>query len=162
MVKGQRRSDRKEFDDLEFYLWRVKYLPSKEWRDEILVMGSDTALETIIESLTSMLDSFMKYGKGTRKFRCNPPEDFDVQNYAQEKKIKFQWLDWLIVKIRSNQADDSQYLLDSKNVIVNYNQKTVQEFIDAAYKQISSEWKHGHGCPAPGGLWFSPDWLGIE
>lgn len=163
---GRRRKaktkSRKEFSNLEFYLWRIRYLPSKKWREEILLMGSDEALTIIIESLRNMLDTFETYGRGTRKFRCNPPSDVDLPKYVQGQRAKIQWLNWLIVKLSASALEDAPYLMTEKTITVHYNPRTVTEFIEAARAQISSESQYGHGRYAPGGLWFSPDWLGIE
>ena len=43
--------DRKEFQNLQFHLWRIKDERRGEWREEIYLMGKDDVLETLVESL---------------------------------------------------------------------------------------------------------------
>ena len=61
--------DRKEILDLNFYLWRIRDERRGEWRKEVFLMGDDHALETLIESLLGLLDSYFRYGTGTRRLR---------------------------------------------------------------------------------------------
>ncbi|MCJ7818152.1 MAG: hypothetical protein MUP60_04830, partial [Candidatus Thorarchaeota archaeon] len=71
--------DRKVFDDLNFQIWRVKDEQSRKWRDEVYIMGDDESLQIFRDSLQSLLNLFQTYGKGTKKFKCNPPADFDFK-----------------------------------------------------------------------------------
>lgn len=155
-------SSPKVFTDLEFYLWRIRYEPKEEWQPEVFVMGSDSALKTIHDTLISMREDFKAYGKSTRKFLCNPPEDVDVVRYAREHKTELEWLIWLVVRMEPKVSDDSPYELKNKAVTLRLNETTLQQFLRVLEHQLAPETRFAHGEVAPGGLFFAPDWLGAE
>lgn len=155
-------SSPKVFTDLEFYLWRLRYEPKDEWQPEVFVMGSDTALKTIYDALLSMQADFKTYGKSTRKFLCNPPENVDVVRYAREKKAELEWLIWLVVRMEPDVPDDTQYELKNKAVTIRLNERMLQQLLEVLEHQIAPETQFPHGIQAPGGLYFAPDWLGAE
>ena len=155
-------SSPKVFTDLEFYLWRIRYEPKEEWQPEVFVMGSDAALKTICDALRSMHEDFKTYGKSTRKFLCNPPEDVDVVRYAREKKAELEWLIWLVLRMEPEVPDDSKYELKNKAVTLRINETTLQQFLQILEHQLVPETQFPHGKKAPGGLYFAPDWLGVE
>ena len=155
-------SSPKVFTDLEFYLWRIRYEPKEEWNPEVFVMGSDAALKTIQDALRSMHEDFKTYGKSTRKFLCNPPEDIDVVRYAREKKAELEWLIWLVVRMEPDVSDDSRYELKNKAVTIRLNEELLQQLLEVLQHQIAPDTQYQHGKQAPGGLYFAPDWLGVE
>ena len=104
---------KKEFHKLEFYVWRVKYLPKDKWNEEIFLNGSDQALNTFITSLRSMLDTYETYMKGTRKFKVNKPKNIDFEEYGQANKAKFEWF---IVKLTPVAQENERYVITDKNV----------------------------------------------
>ncbi len=157
-----KRDEKKEHVDLDFYIWRVKYLTSNEWQKEILLNGTDFALKTLIESLRNLLESSKIYKKGTRKFKCNPPTDFKVQQYALKNRTKIEWVDWLIIKIDLGITPETHYILQDKKVTIIYNEDTLSQFIESINKQLHSKTQYPHGSTIPGGFYFSPDWLGRE
>lgn len=150
------------FTDLQFYLWRIRYEPKEEWRPEVLVMGSDGALKTIYDALVSMQADFKTYGKSTRKFLCNPPEDVDVARYAREHQAELEWLIWLIIRMEPDVPDDARYELKNKAVTLRLNEHTLQQFLDVLENQLAPSTQFPHGQPAPGELFLAPDWLGAE
>ncbi len=152
----------KVFTDLEFYLWRIRYEPKAEWQPEVLMMGSDAALNAIHDALVSMLADFKSYGKSTRKFLCNPPEDVDIVRYAREHKAELEWLIWLVVRLESDVPDDTRYELKNKAVTIHLNEQMLQQLIEILEHQLAHETQFPHGKTAPGGLFFAPDWLGAE
>ena len=154
--------DRKEFQDLHFHLWRIKDERRGEWREEIYLMGKDDVLETLVESLQGMSNMFQAYGKGTRKYKCNPPKEFDHVTYGKEHGVKIHWLDTLIVKLSHDAKDDAQYSLKDGVVTIQVNPNTLEQFIEGINKQLNQTSRYGHGSNAACGLWFSPDWLGTE
>ena len=154
--------DKKEFTKLEFYIWSIRYLPAEKWVDEILLDGTDSTMKIMAESLQYMLESSKNYKKGTRKFKCNPPKDFDVIKYAKEKKAEFKWFDWLVVKIDLDSHNDTKYEIKDNKVIIEYNEKTLKMFIDCIWGYSNQDNRYSHGSKAPGKFYFSPDWLGIE
>lgn len=162
MQLGDFVSEKKIFTDLEFFLWRIRYLPREEWREEILVMGSNKALETILQALISMRSDLQEYGKSTRKFLCNPPEDIDVIQYANEHNAEVEWLNWLIVKIAPGVKENTPFELRDKVVYLWLNEQTLEKYLEILQNQINSKSQYPHGQAAPGGLFFSPDWLGAE
>jgi len=155
-------SSQKVFTDLDFYLWRLRYEPKEVWQPEVFVMGSDAALKTIQDALRSMHEDFKTYGKSTRKFLCNPPEDVDVVRYAREKKAEFEWLIWLVVQIEPDVSDDTRYDLKNKAVTIRLNEEMLQQLLEVLEHQLAPETQFPHGKKAPGGLYFAPDWLGAE
>ena len=154
--------DRKEFQNLQFHLWRIKDERRGEWREEIYLMGKYDVLETLVESFQGMSSMFQTYGKGTRKYKCNPPEEFDHITYGKAHGVKIQWLDSLIVKLSHDAKDDAHYSLDDGVVTIQVNPKTLEQFIEGANKQLNQTSRYGHGSDAACGLRFAPDWLGIE
>ncbi len=155
-------SPQKVFTDLEFFIWRIRYEPKDEWQPEVLVMGSESALKTMYEALESMRADFKTYGKSTRKFLCNPPEDIDVVRYAQEHKAQLEWLIWLVIRMEQDVADDSRYELKNKAVTIRLNERTLDQFLKVLDSQSKFSSQYPHEKTAPGGLFFAPDWLGAE
>jgi len=154
--------DRKEFQDLQFHLWRIKDERRGEWREEIYLMGKDDVLETLVESLQGMSSMFQTYGKGTRKYKCNPPEEFDHIAYGKAHGVKIQWLDMLIVRMGFDAMDNEPFILDNFNVELSVNPATLKLFIDRTDAYLNSDLQYGHGAEAVCGLRFSPDWVGAE
>ena len=109
-----------------------------------------------------MLESYKVHKKGTRKFKCNPPTEFDVQQYVSENRVAIEWIDWLIIKIDPTIAKDLHYLLQDKKVTIFYDENTLSQFIESVNKQLNPDMQFPHGSTAPGRFYFSPDWLGIE
>jgi hypothetical protein len=161
-MRINKRNEKKEHTGLDFYIWRIKYLPSNEWREEILLHGSDMALNTLVESLQGLIETSKVDKKGTRKFRCNPPPDFNVPNYASNNRAKIVWIDWLIIKIDPSKTNESQYTLQDREVTIFYNIHTLSQFIESVNQQLHPKTQYLHGSTAPGGFYFSPDWLGAE
>ncbi len=155
-------SSQKVYTDLEFYLWRIRYKPKDEWQPEVFVMGSDAALKTIQDALQSMQEDFKTYGKSTRKFLCNPPEDVDVVRYAREHQAELEWLIWLVVRMESDVPDESRYELKNKVMTIHLNEGMLQQLLEVLEHQITPDTQYPHGKKAPGGLYFAPDWLGVE
>ena len=154
--------DRKEFQDLQFHLWRVKDERSGKWRDEIYLIGKDDVLKTLAESLRGMSSMFQTYGKGTRKYKCNPPEEFDHVAYGRDNDVEIHWLDTLIVKLSHDAKDDAHYSLQDEIGTIQVHPKILEQFIEGIMKQLNQTSRYGHGSNAVSGLWFSPDWLGAE
>jgi len=153
---------RKEWSDLEFYLWRVRRRHRTDWPKMIYLYGSPAALQTLVDSLKGLLADFKTYGRGTRRFKCNPPRDFDFEQYGKKVGAKFEWFDWLIVKLTPDAPDDALYNIEGKNINLVLNPHSLAEFISAATSQFSGDRKYAHGQQAPAGLYFAPDWLGME
>ena len=155
-------SDRKVFDDLNFQIWRIKDERSGKWRDEIYIMGDDESLKIFSDSLQSLLNLFQTYGKGTKKFKCNPPADFDFKSYGQEHGVQIQWQDMLVVRLGFDAMDDEPFILDDFTVELSVNPKTLKQFIEKTQAYLNSTQQFGHGADAVCGLRFSPDWLAAE
>ena len=155
-------SFKKEYHVLDFYLWRIKEISIDEWREEIFLSATDETLDIIIRSLLEVLSTLEQFGKGTRKFKCNPPTDLDFDTYGEEHCVKFQWLDWLIVRVSKESVGDRLAELEGCDVTLYLDGDSLGEFIEVAKKHYTTYEQYGHGRNAPGGLRFSPDWLGIE
>ncbi len=155
-------SNRKEYNDLNFQIWRVKDERDGKWRDEVYIMGDNEALQTLNDSLQSLLNLFQTYGKGTKKYKCNPPTDFDFRTYGQEHGIQIQWLDLLDVRLGFDALDNEPFILDDFTVELSVNPKTLKLFIERTQAYLNSTLQYGHGADAVCGLRFSPDWLGAE
>ena len=153
---------RKDFQDLHFYIWRIRNERRGEWRKEVFLMGDDHALTTLIESLQGLLDSHRTYGSGTRRYKCNPPSDFDQVAYGRQHGVRIEWLDSLVVKTGPDVPNDETYNLEGKVVTIRVNPTTLTQMITGARAQVDKSKRYGHGSSATGGLWFSPDWLGVE
>ena len=125
-------------------------------------MGDDDTLETLIESLQGLLDSYHTYGSGTRRYKCNPPLDFDHVAYGRQHRARIEWLDSLVVRTGPDVPNDETYKLEGKVVTIRANPTTLSQMITGARAQVDKSMRYGHGSPATGGLWFSPDWLGVE
>lgn len=138
------------------------YSPYTEWEEFVYLSGLPSALKTISESLEQMFEDFKTYRSGTRKFKCNPPSDIDVIEYAKENKTKIKWLEWLTIKIESTVNDDFGYILEGDNVSITFDEEKLLVFIDHIKKQLDTSNQYPHGSAAPGRFYFSPDWLGIE
>ena len=154
--------DKKVFESLNFQLWRVKDLQNDRWRDEIYLMGDDEALRTLSLSLKSLHGLFQTYGKGTRKYKCNPPTDFDHKAFGQENGVQILWLDMLIVRMGPDAMDNEPFILDDFNVELAVNPVTLKMFIERIDAYLNSDLQYGHGSDAVCGLRFSPDWVGAE
>lgn len=155
-------TDQKEFKNLDFQIWHIWENRRKQWRDEIYIIGDDKALQIIRTSLQGLLDIFAKYGKGMRKYVCNPPKDFDHRLYGRQYDIRLEWLDSLIVRLRPEAMDNELYTIENFVVTVNVNPNTLRIFIEKLDSVLTSTHKYGHGLDAVCGLRFSPDWLGVE
>ena len=155
-------SSQNVFTDLDFYLWRIRYEPKHEWQSEVFVMGSDAALKTVYDALVSMQEDFKAYGKSTRKFLCNPPEDVDVVRYAREHQAELEWLIWLVIRMEPDVPDDTRFELKNKAVTIRLNERMLQQLLEILEHQFATETQFSYGKKAPGGLFFAPDWLGAE
>ena len=155
-------SNRKEFNDLNFQIWRIKDERSGVWRDEIYIMGDDESLQIFSESLQSLLNLFQTYGKGTKKFKCNPPTDFDFKSYGQEHGVQIQWQDMLVVRLGFDAMDNEPFILDDFTVELSVNPSTLNQFIEKMQAYLNAPQQFGHGADAVCGLRFSPDWVGAE
>jgi len=155
-------NNRKEFTDLNFQIWRVKDIRSDKWREEIYIIGDDEALQIFRDALQSLLNLFQTYGKGTKKFKCNPPVDLDLKSFGEEHGVQIQWLDWLIVRLGFDAMDNEPYILDDFVVDLSVNPNTLKQLIDRTQAYLDSDLQYGHGADAVCGLRFSPDWLGAE
>ena len=107
-----------------------------------------------------MLDEFQEYGKSTRKFLCNPPDEIDVIQYAKEHKAEIQWLNWLIIKMDTDATNKTTHELREKTVIVWLNPTTLEEFHQILRDQLESPTQPSQGQMAPSGLYFAQGWLG--
>jgi hypothetical protein len=154
--------DKKEFNDLNFQVWRVKDEGNEKWRDEVYIMGDDTSLQILRDSLQSLLDLFQTYGKGTKKFKCNPPSDFNFKFYGQEHSVHIQWQDMLVVRLGFDAMDNERFILNDFTVELSVNPNTLKQFIERTEAYLNSTEQFGHGADAVCGLRFSPDWLGAE
>ena len=155
-------SNKKEFNDLNFQIWRVKDERSGKWRNEVYIMGDDSALQTLRDSLQSLLNLLRTYGKGTKKFKCNPPADFDFKTYGEEHDVQIQWQDMLVVRLGLDAIDNEPFILDDFTVELSVNPNTLKKFIERTQAYLNSTLQYGHGADAVCGLRFSPDWLGAE
>ncbi|MHA1137687.1 MAG: hypothetical protein ACTSSE_14490 [Candidatus Thorarchaeota archaeon] len=155
-------SNRKEYNDLNFQIWRIKDEQSGKWRDEIYIMGDDEALQTLSDSLQSLLNLFQTYGKGTKKFKCNPPADFDFKSYGQEHGVHIQWQDMLVVRLGFDAMDNEPFILDDFTVELSVNPSTLKQFIEKTQAYLNAPQQFGHGADAVCGLRFSPDWVVAE
>ncbi|TFH10076.1 MAG: hypothetical protein E4H14_03280 [Candidatus Thorarchaeota archaeon] len=155
-------NDRKEFNDLNFQIWRVKDEQSEKWRNNVYIMGDDVAFQTLSDSLQSLLNLFQTYGKGTKKFKCNPPVDFDFNTYGKEHGVQIQWQDMLVVRLGFDAMDNEFLNLNDFTVELSVNPNTLKQFIEKTQAYLSSPEKYDHGSEAVCGLRFSPDWLGAE
>ncbi|TFG96746.1 hypothetical protein E4H12_10375 [Candidatus Thorarchaeota archaeon] len=155
-------SDRKEFNDLNFQIWRVKDERSEKWRDKVYIMGDDESLQILRDSLQSLLNLFQTYGKGTKKFKCNPPADFDFKSFGQEHGVQIQWQDMLVVRLGFDAMDNEPFILDDFTVELSVNPSTLKQFIERIEAYLNSTEQFGHGADAVCGLRFSPDWFGAE
>ncbi len=154
--------DRKEFQDLKFYLWRIRDERRGEWRKEVFLIGDDHALETFSESLLGLLDNYNRYGKGMRRYKCNPPRDFDHVAYGRKNGVRIDWLESLVVRVAPEVPNDELYTLEGNIVTLRVNPTTLNQLVSGARAQLDPSKRYGHGSSAAGGLWFSPDWLGVE
>ena len=155
-------SDRKELPDLNLQLWRIKDERSGQWRDEVYLMGDDDSLRTLIESLQAVLNLVQTYGKGTRKYKCNPPAVFDTAAFGKENGVQIQWLDWLIVRLGLDAMDNEPFILEDFNVELRVNPGTLKQFIERLKAYLDSDQQYPHGSDLVGGLRLSPDWVGAE
>lgn len=162
MFKMSTVSDKKEFNNLNFQIWRVKDERSGKWRKEVYIMGDDDALQTVRDSLQSLLGLLQTYGKGTKKFKCNPPTDFDFKTYGQEHGVQIQWQDMLIVRLGLDAMDNEPLILDDFAVELSVSPATLKQFIEKIQAYLNAPHQFGHGADAVCGLRFSPDWLGAE
>ncbi|MDF1537396.1 MAG: hypothetical protein P1Q69_00620 [Candidatus Thorarchaeota archaeon] len=153
---------RNEFTDLNFQIWRVKDNRSDKWRDEVYIIGDDAALRTLGESLQALLILFQTYGKGTKKYKCNPPAGFDHVSFGKENGVQIQWLDMLVVRLGFDAMDNEPFILDDFTVELSVNPATLSHFIERIQTHINSAEQYGHGADAVCGLRFSPDWIGAE
>ena len=152
--------NKKEFQDLNFQIWRVKDEQHGKWRDEVYIMGDDNALQTLSDSLQALLNLFQTYGKGTKKYKCNPPADFDIRAFGEENKVQIQWLDMLVVRLGFDALDNEPFILDDFTVELSVNPATLKQFIERIQAYLASTERYGHGAEAVCGLRFSPDWVG--
>ncbi len=155
-------TDKKVFDDLNFQIWQVKDEQSGKWRDEVYIMGDDESLQTIKDSLQRLLDVFQIYGKGTKKYKCNPPTDFDHVTYGKEHGATIRWLDQLVVRIGLDAMDNEPFILDGFEVGISVNPSTMKLFIEKLQEYLDSDEKYTHGKELVCRLRLSPDWVGAE
>ena len=118
------------YTDLQFYLWRIRYESDDDWRPEVFVMGSEVAMRTIHDAFESMEAEFQEAGKSTRKFLCNPPEDFDVVRIASENQAEMEWLIWLVIRLEHDVEEKPMYELKNKAVTLRLNGQTLNQLIE--------------------------------
>ena len=155
-------TDRKELTDLDLQIWRIRDERSDKWRDEIYSMGDDESLRVLGESLQALLNLVQTYGKGTRKYKCNPPADFDAASFGKENGVQIQWLDWLIVRLGLDAMDNEPFILEDFNVDLRVNPGTLKVFIERINAYLDSDSQYPHGSDLVCGLRLSPDWVGAE
>jgi hypothetical protein len=158
---------KKEFRDLDLWVWRTEYDP----RGNILINGMEPALRALARGLGEMLQSVALYGRGTRRFRCNPPEESDLaREDPTVQGVRFHWFDWLVVKVEEGVSDGAA--VPSRGTTL------WSDAVPRTSRSLSKPWNSTsprsplkaspeggpplHGHEALPGLWFSPDWLGIE
>jgi hypothetical protein len=144
------------------YLWRIRFATEKEWRPEVYLMGSDTALRTIRDALASMEVELKAKGESARKFLCNPPEDIDVVRIAHEHQAEMEWLIWLVIRLEQDVDDESQYVLKNKAVTVRYNEQTLNQFLKILEYRLDQPLQTAHVKSVPGGLYLASDWFEEE
>ena len=154
--------DQKVFEDLNFQIWLIKDEQNGKWREEVYIMGDDDSLGTIKDSLQGLLDVFQTYGKGTRKYKCNPPSDFDHVSFGKENGVTIRWLDQLVVRLGFDAMDNEPFILENFVVNINANPSTLKIFIDRIQSYLESSNQYPHGTDAVCGLRLSPDWVGAE
>ncbi len=154
--------NKKEFTDLNFQIWRVKDERNDKWRDEVYIMGDDDALRTLSESLQALLSLAQTYGKGTKKYKCNPPTDFDHVSFGKKNGVQIQWQDMLVVRLGFDAMDNEPFIIDDFTVELSVNPATLTKFIEQTQAYLNSTEQYGHGRDAVCGLRFSPDWVGAE
>ena len=154
--------DQKVFEDLNFQIWQIKDAQTGKWRDEVYIMGDDESLTTVRNSLQGLFDIFRIYGKGTRKYKCNPPADFDHIAFGKENGVEIRWMDQLIVRLGMDALDDEPFILEDFVVRLNMSPNTIKQFIDRTTAYLETENQFAHGADAVCGLRFSPDWVGAE
>ena len=154
--------DQKVFEDLNFQIWLIKDEQNGKWREEIYIMGDDATLGIIKDSLQGLLDVFQTYGKGTRKYKCNPPSDFDYVSFGKENGVTIRWLDQLEVRLGFDAMDNEPFILEDFVVNINVNPSTLKLFIDRIQLYLDSTNQYPHGTDAVCGLRLSPDWVGAE
>ncbi len=150
--------DQKEYQNLDLQLWLVKDEESGKWRNEAYITGNDIALETMRNSLQSLLDIFQMYGKGTKIYKCNPPSDFDPVSGAKDHGIQIRWLDKLNVRIGLDALDNEPFILEDFVVSISMNPRTMKLFIDRIQTYLNSKEISEAVC----GLRFSPEWHASE
>ncbi len=125
-------------------------------------MGDDIALQTLRDSLQALLNLFATYGKGVKKYKCNPPTDFDIKAFGEKNGVVIQWLDMLVVRLGFDAMDNEPFILDDFTVELSVNPATLRLFIERTDAYLNSTEQFGHGAEAACGLRFSPDWVGAE
>ncbi len=156
------RSVQAIFTDLELYLWRFRYLPSEEWRPEIMLRGSPKALTVMRDAIRLMQEEFKVHGKSTRKFLCNPPEDVDVHRYAKLRDAEIEWLIWLVLRMQKDSPILAENEINNKAVTITLDEKKVEQLLEIIENELDPSKKFPSGHQAPGNLFFAPDWLGVE
>lgn len=150
----------KVFTELQLYLWRIRFNDESDWRPNVYLMGSDSAMRTIHDALTSMKPELQAHGQSTRKFLCNPPEDMDVSRLAREKHAEVEWQIWLILRLEKESKDDRVSELKNKAITVWLNEETLNQLLEALDNQLAKPEEYPQGQQAPGGLYLATDWLG--
>jgi hypothetical protein len=150
---------KKVFTELQVYLWRIRFDNEDEWRPEIYLMGSDSALRTMHDALISMSHEFQTEGQSTRKFLCNPPEDVDVVRLAREKNAEIEWQIWLIFRLEKESKDVRVSELKNKAVTVRLHEYTLNQFLQILDNQLSNPDEYPQGQHAPGGLYLATNWF---
>ncbi len=155
-------SHRQVYTELTFYLWRVRWKSNDEWFPRIMINGSKNALSVMYDAIQSMREDFRTYGKSTRKFLCNPPEDIDVIRYAKENNAEIEWQIWLILRMEPDVYNDSSYELKNKAVTLRLNDQMAEKLLQTLDAYRESITPIGMGLATLGGLFFTNDWLGIQ
>lgn len=153
---------KKVFTELQLYLWRLRYDTEDEWRPEVYLMGSDATLKTIRDSLESMKSEFIAEKQSSRKFLCNPPEDFDVARFVREQAAEIEWQIWLIFRMKIANGANQEPEIRNKAVTVWLDEQLLNQFIQVLNNQLTKPDEYQRGQNAPGGLFLVTDWLGTK
>ena len=166
---------RKEFDDLLLFIWRATGPTSRE--HPVNLHAHPEAYRVIAHSLEELRDNFPN--GGTRKFRgrktvsgtdmARIAEALDgraqkpSRTPAPRTPPKLPLLDVLVVKLDPDAADDGRVVIEDAQVMLRLNRGRLDELIDACRGQAGPWGNDGaFGAGLACGIWFAPDWLGVE
>jgi hypothetical protein len=174
---------KKELVGLDFFLWIQPGRSNEpDPRDTAFVNASPAAYQTIIRSFDGV--GVNPNAGQMRKVRARRPmpelvakifdqidgrahkreRGFDVEAELRRRTgLEVRWLEWLIVRFDETARDDERYSLEESSLTVRFNRTRLDEFVQACREQVGpwgNEGMFGRGLPC--GLWFAPDWFGVE